>query len=231
MRLLGVSPGGNQLGIVDRRPASTVAQLHDVPASFPKRQIPCNGPVRQLCYSPDGTMIASLSEPRMWSDIRVHHPRTCNLLLSNPGWIDAERYSQIGFSGDSRWLVALAGDGSLRFWDSRTGVPSGALRGSATRFTGFAFSPDNQSLATAAARRQRADLGQDAPGTLRATLACQRGPRSARIFQRRQAFGGRGCRSLLTVDRLLDVPGLRTAFPAISTRYVTWLFRLPAIDW
>lgn len=148
-RLLSVSPDGKQLGLVDWRPASHKMQIFDVPASYPQRELVQSGPVKQICYSPDGTMIASLSAPRAWSDIRVYQPRTCELLLSNPGWVDAQRYSQIGFSGDSGWLAALVVDGSLKFWNSRTGLPSGSLRGPATRFTRFAFSADNESLATA----------------------------------------------------------------------------------
>jgi WD40 repeat protein len=147
-RLVATSTDGRQLALAGPNPWSNSLQLFDVPPTAAVREHLQPGPVQSISYSADGTMVAVLSETRPWSDIRVYKSYTSELLYG-AGMQPGERYSQIGFSSDGRWLVGKATDGSLRQWHSHTGQPGGTLRGPATRLTQFAFATDQHWLATA----------------------------------------------------------------------------------
>ncbi|HEV3136477.1 MAG TPA: serine/threonine-protein kinase, partial [Pirellulales bacterium] len=146
-RLVAVSPDGRQLGLVDALTAANHTFIWDLPTGVAERRFEWTGTVRQISYSPDATMLASLIDYPLRSQINAVNPHSG---LGVQGYGErGERYTRIGFSGDSRCAVAVAGNGSLRFWDSQSGQLVGTLRGPARRLTNFAFSPDNRWLATA----------------------------------------------------------------------------------
>lgn len=146
-RLLAFAPGGRQLAVVG--PHATNARVHlcDLPASQNEPDLTMSAAVRYVSYSPDGTMLACLSNSTQSGGICVFHVPS-GVVASYVGGVHGERYNQVGFSNDSRWLVASAADGSLKFWDARTAEPVAKLRGPATRLVHFAFSADDRWLAT-----------------------------------------------------------------------------------
>ena len=147
-RLLAFAPDGQRLAVVGPQMASNTVHLCDLPSNPRESDLSLPAPVRYVTYSPDGTMMACLIDTSTGGSICVYHARTGATLYATMALRD-ERYSRMRFSGDSRWLVASAADGSLKIWDGRTGQPHGALRGPATRLTDSTFTSDNRWLATA----------------------------------------------------------------------------------
>ena len=146
-RLLAFRSDGRQLAVVGPQRASNQVHLCDLPTSPVESDLILSGPVRHLSYSPDGSMMACLVDFGQSAGIYVYHTRTGAMLYGASG-TRGERYHRSGFTGDSRWLVGSAADGSLKFWDMRSHETLGCLRGPATRLMHFAFTSDNRWLAT-----------------------------------------------------------------------------------
>jgi WD40 repeat protein len=147
---VAASPEGRQLALADPQTWSSTLRLFDFPITAAVRDFPQFAPVHCISYSPDGTKVAVLCDARPFSGISVRNPYTSEHIWAGgasaqPG----EHYSQIGFSGDDRWLVASSTDGSLRLCHSGNGQSCGTLRGPATRVTQFAFATGQPWLATA----------------------------------------------------------------------------------
>lgn len=140
-------PDGRQLIGVGPGAASFTVSVWDVPASAFKRGLALAGPVRHVACSPDGTMLAVLSDLPDYTDVRIYHPRSTAPVHYLAA--ESERFSRVAFSGDNRRLVATAADGSLKIWDAGTGKAEGAIRGFGTRLVHLAFSADDRWLATA----------------------------------------------------------------------------------
>ena len=101
------------------------------------------GSVREVLYSPDGTLLAVYSSIGIWLYDTTTY-RAVALLPAEPGW----RHS-IAFSPDGA-TVATTGssDITVRLWNSETGEQKGTLTGHTGEIAGVVFSPDGKTLAS-----------------------------------------------------------------------------------
>ncbi|HTE20141.1 MAG TPA: WD40 repeat domain-containing protein, partial [Armatimonadota bacterium] len=133
---------------------------------------------RTLAYSPDGKLLASLSDaPAAWKnegqedsgrkdlgiEIRLWNPVSGELLRSwgvpGAGW-----FNGLGFSPDGKTLVV--GGVEATMWDPRTGQPKGSLTGHPLT-TAVAFSADGKTIVTGSAGSAiLSELRPGAPGKL-----------------------------------------------------------------
>jgi WD40 repeat protein/tetratricopeptide (TPR) repeat protein len=104
------------------------------------------GWVFSVCYSPDGTRLATASAD---ATVRVWDTRTGQqtlLLRGHAGGVLA-----VCFSPDGTRIATTAQDRTARVWDARSGTQVLLLRGHTDPVTSVSFSPDGARLATAAA--------------------------------------------------------------------------------
>jgi WD40 repeat protein len=139
-----------------------------------------------VAFNPGGRLLASAGgngTVRLWNTM-TDQPvgralRAESLAQSFKGVIGGQRggIHAVAFSPDGKLLASADSDGTVRFWNPRTGRPAGRPLYARTDVYGMAFSPDGTTLATAnfdgtvrlwdlAARREigqplLADPGQD----------------------------------------------------------------------
>jgi WD40 repeat protein len=106
--------------------------------------------VRGVAFSPDGRLVAVISEYSIWLWTLTSTDPAASLKTILPEkseqWIN-----QIAFSPDSRWLVTASGDSTARLWDVTHADPTLnpiILRGHTAWVNAVMFSPDGKWLAT-----------------------------------------------------------------------------------
>jgi WD40 repeat protein len=98
--------------------------------------------VRGLCFSPDGTRLASAGGPL----IRIWDSRSGEKLDELAG--HSGRVQALAFSADGRRLASGGIEGTVRIWEASSGRSLIALQGHQTAIRSLAFSPDGTRLAS-----------------------------------------------------------------------------------
>jgi WD40 repeat protein/tRNA A-37 threonylcarbamoyl transferase component Bud32 len=101
------------------------------------------GQVNSVCYSPDGSRLATGSGD---GTAKVWDARTGQQLLTLKG--HTLPVTSVCFSPDGSRLATGSHDSTAKVWDARTGLELFPLKGHALPVTGVSFSPDGHSLAT-----------------------------------------------------------------------------------
>jgi tRNA A-37 threonylcarbamoyl transferase component Bud32 len=111
------------------------------------------GPVRSVCFSPDGRRLASASgDLRGKGEVKVWDAQTGEEQITLRGHTDLVH--NVCFSPDGRRLASAGGfiPGEVKVWDARTGQEQITLRGHAATVLSVCFSPDGRRLASGAER-------------------------------------------------------------------------------
>jgi WD40 repeat protein/tRNA A-37 threonylcarbamoyl transferase component Bud32 len=118
------------------------------------------GGVTAVCFSPDGTRLASASYDKTVKVWDAATGRETATLKGHTDWVRG-----VCFSPDGRRLASASGDWTVRLWDAAKGQQVLALQGHAGRVTGVCFGPDGTRLASASLDRTvrvwDADTGQE----------------------------------------------------------------------
>ncbi|CAD8103768.1 unnamed protein product [Paramecium sonneborni] len=100
--------------------------------------------VYSVCFSPDGTTLASSSEDK---SIRLWDVQEGKQKAQLDGHNSSEVYS-LCFSPDGTTLASGSSDNSIRLWDVKTGSQKAKLDGHTSYVNSLCFSPEGNSLAS-----------------------------------------------------------------------------------
>ena len=105
--------------------------------------------VNTLAFSPDGTMLASISS---WDDtIQLWDMSTILTLGKLKATLTGHtrKISSIAFSSDGKTFASASDDMTVVLWDPQTGEQKKILKGHTRSITSIAFAPNNSMLASA----------------------------------------------------------------------------------
>jgi WD40 repeat protein len=116
----------------------TIWDLNDLANPVPRLRLPCNSPVLDLAYGPDGRLLAcaTKSDPGkvlVW-----------NAITGKPLFAPLERSTAVrglSFSADGKYLVTGSRDEQLTLWDMVTGKSKGGRSGHLLGVNAVAFGP------------------------------------------------------------------------------------------
>ncbi|KAJ3330791.1 hypothetical protein HDU76_004871 [Blyttiomyces sp. JEL0837] len=100
--------------------------------------------VHQVCYSPDGSKIASASKDGM---VRIWDVGSAKELRRIDGHVDS--VSSVCFSGDSKLLVSGSLDMNVILWEVESGIELRRFKGHTDGVNCVCFSPDGSIIASA----------------------------------------------------------------------------------
>ncbi|MCY4404684.1 MAG: WD40 repeat domain-containing protein [Candidatus Poribacteria bacterium] len=112
------------------------------------------GEIREMQYSPDGNLLAAMSDIGVW----IFNGQTAapqHLLAAHTGVINS-----ISFSADSSTLAVGTGNGTVQFWDTSTGEHQKTFTRQEYRFgiNKVFFMPDSRTVAVVSSRSTMLDL-------------------------------------------------------------------------
>ena len=122
--------------------------------------------VERLAFSPDGRLLASISEDQtvgIWEAATGRKMTT----LSSPG--SSNVIQALAFSPNGRWLASTGEHNMVNIWDVTTGRPISALSGHTNGVNDVVFSPQGNLLASASSDRT-IRIWEAASGSLVKTL-------------------------------------------------------------
>jgi serine/threonine protein kinase len=102
------------------------------------------GPLRAVCFSPDGSRIVSGSEDETVKVWDAHTGQETLTLKGHTGTVQS-----VAFSPDGQRIVSGSWDQTLKMWDAQTGRETCTLKGHGWAVTGVAFSPDGKRIVSA----------------------------------------------------------------------------------
>ncbi len=104
--------------------------------------------VNTLAFSPDGTMLASISS---WDDtIQLWDMSTISTLGKLKATLTehTRKITSLAFSSDGKTFASASDDMTVVLWDPQTGEQKKILKGHTRSITSIAFAPDNSMLAS-----------------------------------------------------------------------------------
>ncbi|KAF7982448.1 hypothetical protein HWV62_28595 [Athelia sp. TMB] len=119
-----LSPNGSRIAarhIEDIRIWDTFSVAQVPPILYPFRDMPRNYSSRTICFSPDGTQIAAVSENDEALHLQVWDIQSGAIQLLQRTSKGLERYESLFFSPDGAEITARSHDGNTVSWDAATG--------------------------------------------------------------------------------------------------------------
>jgi len=142
--LLPVTVVGAEPTFAETKPVAAPEPVSPFGALTPVVQLGHRGPVRALCFSSDGKLLASSGADylvRLWEVSSGHLLR---VLRGHRAPVNG-----LGFGGSNRWLVSASEDGSLRLWNLADGTVRARIDVGLPLHSA-AVSPDGRLLAASA---------------------------------------------------------------------------------
>jgi WD40 repeat protein/HEAT repeat protein len=100
--------------------------------------------VRSLCFSPDGSLLASASNDNNVKIWNVLSNTEHGILIGHTG-----RVNSVVFSPDGGLIATGAGDSTMRIWETETALPLRVIRSRVGPVTAVRFSPTGEHVALA----------------------------------------------------------------------------------
>ncbi len=126
--------------------SSKLVRIWDVRSGRLLASIQVRGELRDLCFSPNGKLLAATSgdtELDWWDVSDPTKPRELIPLQGHTAWI-----STVAFSPDGTLLATGGADNTLRLWDVALGRQLAVLRGHTSTLARLAWSPDGNTIYT-----------------------------------------------------------------------------------
>ena len=179
--LVSLTAAGVEPISADPKPAAAPEPISPFGALTPVVQLGHRGPIRALCFSPDGLLLASSGADHL---VRIWELSSGHLLRVLRG--HRAPVNGLGFGRGGRWLVSASEDGTLRLWNVADGTARARID-VGLPLHAAAVSPDGQLLAAGTGRRGRgADstirLFEAASGEELVRLAGHRAPVHQLVF-------------------------------------------------